>query len=204
MRVWTIQPLGVWRSLCRQGSLQVSPDALKYGGYIPPAYEWLQSQLAKRLSCYTGHLPWWVYCQKPDLRRHRHALRSGVVGVRLELEVSEASLLTFPSWAWHQVFCEDYLALTREEYDQWMAGLRRACPDEDVWPPPEPWRSQVEASWERLFSAELPSLSWNWDYEWARKPSTEGVLETIRLDDVRRVRHFSGTLKEGSRSRREQ
>jgi hypothetical protein len=164
-------------------------------GFVPPAYRWLQDHLASRLPDYQGRLPWWVHCQKPDLRRHRHATLRGVVEVRLELELASGTFLTFPSWAWDCIFRQDYLALTREEYDQWTNRLRTAVPNEDAWPLPEPWQSQLKASWGRLFDANLPVLGWDPAYAWSRHPRVEGVVETLRLVDVQTVTHFTGTLE---------
>ena len=152
MRLWTIQPDDVWTTLRSEGLVYV--DEKYYRGYVPPAYRWLQVQFARLVPGYAGCLLWWGYCRKADLRRHRHSLRNGT-WVRLELEMPEAAILRFPCWAWHHVFCQDYLAVTREEYEEWTEVVNRALPDEDMWPPPQPWQSELEASWERLFAPEL-------------------------------------------------
>jgi hypothetical protein len=110
--------------------------------------------------------------------------------VRLELEIADESFLRFPCWAWNRVFCQDYLARTRKEYDDWTRAMRRAVPDEDTWPPPEPWRSQLEASWQRLFDPNLPALDWDKSWGWSRIACAEGVFESLRLDDVRRATIF--------------
>lgn len=191
--IWTIQPARVWQTLQRERSLYVQEDAEKYRGYIPPAYRWLQSQLAKRMPAYRGHLPWWAYCVKPDLRRHRHLRPEGAMEARLQLEISEESLVRFPCWAWHRVFCEDYLATTRGEYENWNRELRKAVPHEDTWPLPQPLRLQLEATWERLFAPELPLLDWDEGSPWSRSVCLEAVFEQLRLDDVRNVTLFKGS-----------
>lgn len=193
MHLWTIQPAHVWNLLQNRALLYVD-NSQKYRGFIPPAYRWLQSQLIRRLPGYCGHLPWWAYCHRPDLRRHRHLRPKGVTEVRLELEISEERVLRFPGWAWHRVFCADYLATTREEYDDWISELRKAVPNEETWPLPEPWRLRLEASWERLFSAELPLLDWDESSPWSRTVYLEAVFEQLRLKDVRNVTFFKGTF----------
>lgn len=197
MRIWTIQPLEVWESLSAQHLLYVQPEKLKYGGYLPRSYKWLRQQLRKRMTGYLGHFPWWGYCRKPDLRQHRHVLRKGDRAVRLELEVDGEAVVTFPCWAWHRVFCEDYLAFSQEQYDRWITGFRGAVRDEDLWPPPDPWRSELEISWERLFAVELPPLDWDKSSFWVQREYFEGVFETLRVDDVRRIDRFTGTLEAG-------
>jgi hypothetical protein len=197
MRIWTIQSAQVWQALRSKRLLYVQEDAGKYRGYIPPAYRWLQSQLATRLPAFCGHLPWWAYCLKPDLRRHRHVWPGGGVQVRLELEISDESIVRFPCWAWQRVFCEDYLATTREEYENWVRELRHGVPDEETWPLPQPWRLQLESSWETLFAPELSVLDWNEGSRWSRGPCLEGVFELLRLDDVRHVTLFKGSMSFG-------
>jgi hypothetical protein len=197
-RIWTIQPAQVWERLRNKRSLYVQEDVKKYRGYIPPAYRWLQFQLFSRLPAYSGQLPWWAYCEKPDLRCHRHLRPKGAMEVRLELDVADESFLRFPCWAWNRVFCQDYLAATREEYEDWTKALRRAVPDEDTWPLPELWRSRLEASWQRLFDPTLPVLNWDETNSWSRTASIEGVFEVLRLDDVRRVTRFKGLFSLGN------
>jgi len=196
VHIWTIQPITVWQALRKELLLYVREDSLSYHGYIPPAYAWLQLQLAQRLSGYSGHLPWWSYCRKPDLRRHRHLRPTDATQVRLELEIANELVLRFPCWAWNRVFCQDYLATTREEYEDWTRNLRQAVPDEDVWPLPQPWRSQLEASWERLFAPELPSLDWDEESLWSGRLSFEVVFEKLRLEDVCHVTVIKGRSQE--------
>ncbi len=193
MRLWTMQPDDVWKTVCGKGVAYVDEGDGKYRGYIPPAYRWLQTRFARRIPDYGGHLLWWGYCRTPDLRRHRHNLRNGT-WVRLELEMPETALLRFPCWAWHQVFCQDYLALTRVDYEEWTEAVRRAVPDEDMWPPPQPWQSEMEASWERLFAPGLPSLSWNPDFGWSRTVCIEAVFEPLRYSDVQAATSFTGSF----------
>jgi hypothetical protein len=193
MRIWSIQPDEVWKTVRGKGVAYVDQDDGKCRGYIPPAYRWLQARFACRIPGYSGHLLWWGYCRKPDLRCHRHLLQKGT-WVRLELEMPEALLLRFPCWAWHQVFCQDYLALTKQEYEDWTGAMRSEIPDEEIWPPPEPWKSELEASWERLFAAELPNLSWNPDSVWSRTVCYEAVFEPLRYADVQAVTPCTGSL----------
>ncbi len=190
-RIWTIQPAEVWEQLRESRSVYVQEDQYQ-GGYVPPAYRWLQVQLAGRLAAYSGHVPWWAYCRKPDLRGHRHLRLKGSVHVRLEVEVSDDSLVSFPCWAWHQVYCQDYLARTRREYEAWTTAMRRAVSDEDTWPLPEPWRSQLETSWQTLFDPNLRVLHWDKMSVWSRTACREAVFEVLRLEDVRRISLIKG------------
>jgi hypothetical protein len=195
--IWTIQPAPVWQMLRRKQCLYVQEDDQKYRAYVPPAYRWLQSKLVGRLPAYRGHLPWWGYCRKPDLRSHRHLRPEGATEVRLELEIADEAFLQFPCWAWHRVFCQDYLAATQDDYEAWTRALRRAVPDEDRWPLPEPWLHQLEASWQRLFDPNLPALDWDETSPWSRIACVEGVFEKLRLEEVRGVTSFKGVMASG-------
>lgn len=187
-RVWTIQRRVVWQRLRCEKALYVDEQYV----CTPPAYRWLRSQLRRRLPNYTGHLPWWAYCEKPDLRRHRHVLPQSTVHVRLEIEVEESYLLRFPCWAWTRVLCGDYLAATLAEYREYYKQLQRAGYTAESWPPPEPWRSQLYHSWEKLFDASLPRRDWSGNCLAGRGAQTVAVFEVLRLDAVRQVTIFQG------------
>src|ERR1700730_11979630 len=88
-RIWTIQPAQVWERLRKKQSLYVEEKSEGYRGYIPRSYRWLQWQLYSRLPEYSGHMPWWAHCGKPDLRRYRHTRQAGTIEVRLELEIAD-------------------------------------------------------------------------------------------------------------------
>lgn len=193
MRVWTVQPVNVWEQLQQDGKLTVDKSRLPHNGYVPPQYHWLAEHLKNRLPEYRGELPWWAYCEKPDLRRVRHYRPSGKRQVRIELEVSHEEAFAMPCWAWHTVYCGDYLSVDREEHDDWVAQLQKAVPDEDTWPLPQPWKAELEASWERLFDPTLIARSWDRESEFGTE--REAVFGTIRLTSVRGVTFFTGAFR---------
>ncbi len=160
MPVWTIQPQTVWEDLKRGAELQVEETLLPFG-HVPEAYRWLVRALRRRLAHWPEALPWWVYCEKPDLRAMRHFRPLGSEEVRLELEPESGTVVTFPVWAWNTVYGGNYLTSTRDEYDAWMSAMRRQVEREDTWPLPSPWKEELEASWERLFDPNLPRLPWD-------------------------------------------
>lgn len=189
MRVWTVQPLLVWKRLQEAGTLRVDPTCFPYDAYIPWQYEWIAARMQERIPGHQGGLPWWAYCQKPDLRWVRHGRPHGRPEVRIELEVDHA--LSFPSWAWDIVYSRDFLTFTKHDYDSWTRLLRLAIPDEDLWPLPKPWQCALEASWLHLFHPALPLHQWA-DTSDTDPVRTEAVFETLRLQDVRAVTHFIG------------
>lgn len=195
-RLWTIQPIAIWEEL-QQGEPLFCRDTRRKTEQ-PAAYQWLQMQMRGRLPRYSGRPLWWAYCEKPDLRRHRYSLPEGEQHVRIELDAASVRHLVFPCWAWHRVFCQDYLAYTTEEYQRWNSRLRAEVPDDDVWPLPEPWRTQLEDSWQRLFAPDLPQLSWDTSPPgiWSRQARYEAVFESFTIDAVTNATVFEGTSPE--------
>lgn len=176
MRVWTIQPGLVWARLKLQGFLYVDP-ILRVPNSIPDEelslpWRWLTSELSHRVPGSTGRLPWWSWTHKPDLRTYRH--RHYGLHVRLELELEEQKILEFPSWAWHRIFCEEYLPLDPEEVEP--SGERT----EDV----------LAESWSRLFDPSLPKSGR--DDMLGELTTSEVVFEALNLRDVVHCSPFYG------------
>lgn len=192
MRVWTIQPLAVWDQIETEGIAHVEPELVTIRGV---QYRWLVPQLRQRLTRFTGPLPWWAYCAKPDLREYRQGVPRGERHVRIELEPEPGTFLVFPCWAWNRIFSNRYLALTLAEQEDWEWRFYQVVTDHDTWPHPEPFRSEREASWQRLFSPVLPSHSYDvldsgYDFDLGEK--REAVLGALRRSEVRNVTHFVG------------
>jgi hypothetical protein len=200
LRVWTIQPVEVWQQLQQLGELRVDATRLPYSsGYVPESYYWLTRQLRKRVPNWDSDLPWWVYCERPDLRQFRHCRPWGSQEVRLEIEPAISLADTFPVWAWNQVYTRQYLAKTRAEAERWEARRWQAVPDEDLWPLPDPWRAELESSWERLFDSTFPQTCWDSEALGANG-GREGVLNCLRLDEVRNVTPFVGCDRRSPRA----
>lgn len=189
IKLWTIQPWTVWEQVRAQGKVFVDS---RYTANLHDCYEWLLEQLPKHISGYGNHYPWWAYCVRPDLRAQRHYHTLGERFVLMELELPKDRVLTFPFWAWDLIFRGQYLSVDRQESEDWENRLRVAVPDEDVYPYPEPWRSELVASWRRLFEPNLPDWAWSWLDE--PPPSKrEAVFEVLDRQYVRRVTSFIGT-----------
>ncbi len=185
MRIWTIQPVEVLACLEAEQVLYTDPE------YIWPefrdAYDWLAGQMRQRIPGYGGGYSWWGWrSPKPDLRRSGHLPR-GTRGVRLELELDLAQVLLSGFDAWHIVLSRGYLALTEAEDEAWDERFRAAVPDSSVWPAPEPWHSEILASWERIFDLEALAASEYWGTE---RRYVQATFETLRLADVRRSTLF--------------
>jgi hypothetical protein len=188
IRAWTIQPWAVWERVAAGDAVTVD---WRYCANLHHAYDWLREQLLERIPGYAGHYPWWAYGQQPDLRAHRHLQPRGHDFARLELRLPVERAVALPHWAWDLVFQGRYVDADRRVSNAWQRRYRRAVPDEDVWPPPEPWRSELYASWERIFDPAFPVRGWS---AWSRRVerSTEVVFEVLDRAVVRGVTRFEG------------
>jgi hypothetical protein len=189
IRAWTIQPWALWERVAAGEALTVD---WRYAAGLHHAYDWLRERLVARVAGWGGHYPWWAYGYKPDLRAHRHLEPRGHTYARIELSLPADRAVVLPHWAWDLVFGGRYVDPDRRVSNAWERRYRRAVPDEDVWPPPEPWRSELYASWERVFDPALPVRGWT---IWSRRVvrSTEVVFEVLERSVVRRVSRFEGT-----------
>ena len=191
LKLWTVQPYSVWEQIRDQGEARVDPKRWSTPEFAPSSYDWLRTQLPSRLADYQGGHLWWFYCTKPDLRMHRHIdLPGGQHQVRLEVHLEPARVKVFRIWAWDTVYSGRYLGTRRLERD-WRRRRRVAGVDPELrdWELEEPWKSELEKSWERIFEP-LPSrLNGN------RRPGgNEAVAEVIRREDVQRVDEFQTTF----------
>lgn len=184
MRLWTIQPASVLEQVQRHGVARVVPERRSTPDFVPPAFLWLNRQLESRIKGYGAVLPWWGYCRKPDLRRHRWGrLPGGSRQVRIELSLGADEVVDFQIWAWDRVFCEKYLGTRAQEQD-WKRRLRKA--GYHTWDElPEPFRLEQEKSWLRLFGP-LPARK-NAVGEWGTR---EAVFGEIRREQIVGVTPF--------------
>ncbi|MGD9722691.1 MAG: DUF3841 domain-containing protein [Pirellulales bacterium] len=188
--VWTIQPATVWVLLHSEGTLTVDP---RYSGNLHHCYEWLRERLSQMIPGYAGHYPWWAYCSRPDLRSVRHNKPCGELNYLIELLVPRDSVILSPSWAWEVIYQGQFLSPTRREAKDWVCRGKKATADwEERWPLPEPWMSQLLASWERLFDPSLPNSGWL-ETSLTSYSGREAVFEVLELSQVRQVIAFHGS-----------
>ncbi len=189
MRVWTIQPAVLCERLKSKGVL------LAHGRYADrlytEPYRWMIGQMGDRLPSSKGRFPWWAWYRwregKPDLRSGGH-LPKGQKGVRLGLELDPGEVLLSDFAAWHDVLDNSFLSNTEAEYRQFHKATEKLGLKVNE-PCPEPFRSQIRASWERIFD-----LTGGDSFSWAGKPSERDIQATfweLRLEDVRNVTFFT-------------
>ena len=180
--LWTIQPVSVWVQVEREGKARVDRRFTTYSSESIWQYDWLASQLARRIDGYSAGYPWWAYCKKPDLRSHRHNQTGEQVRIGFRPSVG---WIRFPIWMWDTIYSGRYLARSYDEFVEWTQEVQAAVPDEETWPLPEPWRDRLEKSWERLFEPHTDSSCW----------LLNCYLEDPRLDDYWPIGFESGSCE---------
>lgn len=186
--VWTFQTLDVWEQLLEKGSLFVDPGKSEYISDWPEPYTWMCKQMGLRLSSYQGHYPWWAWHRPfPDLRKwHGRTTAHELRGVRLKLALPRDCLLLSDYIKWHTVLLHMYIAKNQNDYDFWETELDINNVDETEWPLPEPWRSRVIASWDRIFDVTTVASE-----EKQREAWIQATFEVLSLENVLEATEFS-------------
>jgi hypothetical protein len=197
MRCWSVQPVVVWERIQTEGFARVDPGQRPYPYRLPESYLWLSWHMSQRLSLHdkddpVGIFPWFAYCERPDLRWVRHTQEGAQT--LIEFEPPEDRVLSFPSWAWEDIFCGYYLAYTGQEYRAWTNRFKRETGldyrDAD-WPLPQVFREELISSWNRLWEPSIPRRSWRRQ----RTAKREAVVDILKDSWVKKVTHFEGHSK---------
>ena len=186
MKIWTIQPIQIWDLLRDQKVLYVDRGLCQECDLFPEAFSWMCQQMGKRVLNYQGHLPWWGWQHpKPDLRFYSRKGINGTQHIRIELEIPEDRVLLSLEHAWIALLNHIFVCYTDVEGVEWDVALEQNGIDDRHRPLPEPWQSQLVASWERIF--DLPGL-----FAGEAWPDTvQATFEELRLSDVIQVTPFT-------------
>ncbi len=190
MRVWTIQPVELYRKLESKGVLLA--DGRRYHRYFRAAYQWMTAQMRHRLPPSRARFPWWAWCRyekhraKPDLRAGGY-LRKGQQGARIELELANEEVLLSDFNDWHYVLNEWYLSDNEAEDEHFEQELEELG---HKWSAPyrKPLQAKMHASWERIFELR------GGDPVWGNRPLKRSVQATfweLRLKDVTDITFFT-------------
>ncbi len=183
VRVWSIQDAGCWDLFQKQGVLRA--DARRIPRSFRPAYRWLIAQMRQRVPGYSGGAPvWFWYSPKPDLRKPGH-LPSGVSGVRIELELPRERVLLLDFESWHCVLNHWHLSRSSRESREWDRKTAAFNPFLGSLPPS--LEAELQSTWERVFDLDLLKRA----KIWGPIDRIQGVIEYIRLDDVRSITEFT-------------
>ena len=196
MRLWTIQPVGVYEKLKSERVLHYDPTEsellVEVGEVFRPAYDWLVEQMRVRVAPppVDVQYPFWAWHtidwkhKKPDLRLGTFRGYSGAQTC-IELEIPDKDVLLSDEGMWHLVLNDGYYgkAQSDEEYEaeaRWFDGL-----------PPQEQLAVNHKSWEKIFEID-PPINTKWDI---RGDFIQATFWELRLDQVVSVRYFTGRRK---------
>jgi hypothetical protein len=120
---------------------------------------------------------------KPNVPAIGH-LPPGETGVRVELELPRDHLLLFDFETWHCVLNRWHLSLSWQESREWDRRVKGL--DQHRTPFPEPFESELQATWERVFDLDRLRRT----KLWGPIDQVQGITEYVRLDEVKRVEEF--------------
>ncbi|MBC8139714.1 MAG: DUF3841 domain-containing protein [Fibrella sp.] len=198
MRLWTIQPLAVWRILEHTGVFHTDPAHSAHKDDFPEAYDWI----VRRLRQHAGpspegcELPIWAWHQwrgaarpKPDLRWFRHKTEGDFVRIAVEITDNEVLLSDFDLW--YSCMNYWYLPVSRADDRRFTKSLReRGLDYYKTRPLPDPqYHARIEQSWERILDLDRVGR----DKVTRENRWIQAVFWELRRDQVCEVTPFRGT-----------
>jgi hypothetical protein len=191
VRIWTIQPAELYETL--KAKRVLFADGRRRDRTWDHAYQWMVEQMRRRLPPSKARFPWWGWYRWEGVRRARPDLRSGghlpkgQRGVRIELDMPEEKVLLSDFERWHVVLSNWYLSESEADDEQFSREKEQAGYKYDGrWP--EPLRSSVLASWERIFDLTAGDADW---FGEVSKRSVQATFWELRLKDVKDVTFFT-------------
>ena len=208
MRIWTIQPAEVWSSLQDKKVMYACAALGEMLAWLPPAwehlsqpptcpYEWIVQEMRERVSQHPiAKYPWWGWYRwngvsraRPDLRAHAWWYPNGESNVRIELEIPDHHVLLSDYQDWHGVLGGWFHSYSKSEDDAFDRRLDSAGIDSHDVLREEPFRSEVLASWQRIFDLEGGDPEWLWPPD---RREIQATFWELRFDQVQEVTHFKG------------
>jgi hypothetical protein len=144
----------------------------------------MMDQMRRRVPCYGGGFPIWLWCPpKPDLRHSGHLAR-GEQALRIELELPREIVLQSDFETWHCVLNRWHLSLTWRESREWDRRVKGY--DQFRHALPESLEAELQATWDRVFDLDLVHRT----KLWGLVDHVQGVVDRVLLSEVRDVREF--------------
>jgi len=203
MQIWTIQNEAAWAYLRETGQLHASRE--HQAEEWPEAYEWIRSQLIRRVGPPPTNdaVPLWGWYQwqgrarmRPDLRTLRHHWGSaGNTYVLIECELPDDRVMLSDFEAWHVILNGRYLSPTDEEEAAYLADRKRydQQPSEAL---AENLRQRYYGSWERVIDIEALTEP---DWHAMDNKSIQACFWEVRKEQVRYIKPFVTTGLRGRR-----
>jgi len=186
MRLWTIQPVGIWNLIQKEGVYRCDPDK-NPDPFFFRAYDWLAGKMEERIGPPPEGIrfPVWAWYRqngkhrKPDLRSERWCCgNSGGVYVCMEISIPPEKVVLSDFDEWHCVLNDCLISDTEEEdaaQDQFFTALSVS---EQI--------AYKDRNWERIFNVRTFKNNWTSHGYWVQATFWE-----LRKEDVRKIRFFT-------------
>ena len=164
MRVYTIQPESLLGKLSINKKIKCDNRLILSKNFKQP-YLWKINQAKKFCLQWEGQNPFWVWLEKPDLRKSRYFFDdrkpNSLDMVLLELEIPQTSILISDFSLWHFVLNQTYLPFDEQddlEFDKLSNNKHYSQLNKKL-------KAKVESSWLRCLKLNENSLTkFNSDY----------------------------------------
>jgi hypothetical protein len=166
VRVYTWQHPEGWKAAVERGYLTGSHGSDEaYGGDMVRSYEWMRSQMARRIAGFSGDLPVWAHLKNQNPRRIE-TIRNRV---RIIAMVPRGRMILSDLQTWDIVINDGAICMDEDEFD--------AFPED----------GDVTQTWDRVF--EIVDGPWH-DGNWFKAPAdVQACIDRITLDEIVSVRH---------------
>ena len=191
MILWTIQPKKVLDLIQREGVYHCDEDKAGINDFSPEQYEWLASQMRKRLGPPPEgvNYPVWAYQRwrservKPDIRSLRwYWGHRGEKLCRLEIDIPDSQVLLSDFDAWGVMLNFGLLSDTEDE-DNELYKLYDALP-------PDAQKAMRCENWERVF--DITPL----DNDWVNRGEiVQATFWELRKENIRKITIFTSQSK---------
>ena len=180
--LWTIQDEAAFEVFQKTGVLRAGPNHLIFDGEFQDAYDWMASQMHRRIGPAPAGIqyPVWAWYQwegrrkRMDLRQSGYAKRgTPMVQITFEADTKDFLLSDFDDW--HIILAKNYIADNEQDWDDFYANDGDHRTDEII------------ASWDKVF--DLNRYEPNWDPEPDRR-TVQATLWEVRMSQVKKVEHF--------------
>ena len=180
--LWTIQTEDTFKVFQKTGVLRADPSHLIFDGEFRCAYDWMASQMYKRIGVAPAGVqyPVWAWYQWEGKRKRRDLRQSGyakrgtpMVQITFEADTKDFLLSDFDDW--HIILANHYIADSEQDWEAFYANSG----DQKT--------AEIVASWDKVF--DLKRYVPGWD----SKPDSRTVQATlweVRMSQVKKVEHF--------------
>ena len=184
MKLWTIQPMEVWREIQDKGVYRCNPSLIPLD--LDEEYKWLIRKMADRIGPPPEGVlyPVWAWYKqngkhrKPDLRSERWDYGPGNEDYTcIEIEIPDEKVLLSDFDVWHIILNHGLISETEEEDREQEKQFETLPEDKQI--------EYQNRNWERVFDISPINNGWITRGDWIQATFWE-----LKKEDVLSVRFF--------------